>query len=330
MLPYWIVQPVLIVSAVALFLAAFTTAVKRALKGSRYARILLFPLCFAMIPGMAFVILEKMFGIRTGFVDNNLLEVTLCLESILFSLAIASRFRTGEMAHRELTLKMMGLRAEGAAKAIAAQDSERQRLAKELHDGVAQDFLVVLGSLKNLQREPAARAWKAAMPALISSTTTALSELRRISKEMHPASISHLGLKKALETLFDNLEISSQIEAVTKLEFDDTSFGMEQKLHIYRIVQECLANVSRHSGAASCTASIVGSGDRLHLCIEDDGSGLGPAQTKGVPEFGLGFTSIDERVRSLGGWWRLSKSDTGGVRLEASFPTGSQGREVRS
>lgn len=328
-LPYWVMQPVLLVCAAALFLAAFAMVAVRAWKGSRQARILLFPLAFAMIPGTAFVFVEKLFGVHTGLIDGNLLEVTLCMEAILFSLAIASRFRMGELAHRELSLKMMALRAEGAAKTIAAQDAERQRLAKELHDGVGQDFLVVLGSLKKLEREPQTRAWKAAIPALIASTTAALNELRRISKEMHPASISHLGLKKALETLFEHLETSSQIETATSLDFDEALMGMDAKLHVYRIVQECLANVSRHSGAANCRASITQRGDRLHLCVEDDGSGLDPATTRRQPAFGLGFTSIDERIRSLGGQWRLTQSAMGGVMLEASFPIAATGKVAR-
>ena len=328
-LPYWSVQLPLLVCAGVLFVTAFAMVVRRAWNGSRQARILLFPLVFAMLPGTAFVFLEKLFGVRTGLVDNNLLEVTLCLEAILFSLAIASRFRMGEVANRELGLKMMALRAEGAAKTIAAQDAERQRLAKELHDGVAQDFLVVLGSLKKLERDRGVKEWKAAMPALISSTTTALNELRRISKEMHPAAISHLGLKKALEALFEQLETSSQIEVETSVDFDDEVLGLDAKLHVYRIVQECLANVSRHSGAAKCRASIIRKGNRLHLCVEDDGGGLEPLPATVQPSFGLGFTSIDERIRSLNGSWRLSRSAMGGVRLEASFPIGVDGKADR-
>ncbi|WP_420409062.1 7TM diverse intracellular signaling domain-containing protein [Hoeflea sp.] len=329
-LPYWYVQPVLLLCAAALFLIAFPMVCIRAWNGSRQARILLFPLGFAMIPGTAFVVLEKLFGLRMGLVENNLLEVTLCLEAVLFSLAIASRFRMGEVANREMSLKLMGLRAEGAAKAIAAQDSERQRIAKERHDGVGQDFLVVLGSLKKLEREKNTADWTASLPSLISTTTAALDELRRISKEMHPASISHLGLRNALEMLFEHLETSDQIETSILLEFDDARLSSTGKLHVYRIVQECLANISRHSGASACRASIRQAGDRLHLDIEDDGTGLAPEESSSPPAFGLGFTSIDERIRSLGGHWRVGPSELGGMRVTASIPLGGSGGEVGS
>jgi two-component system, NarL family, sensor histidine kinase UhpB len=328
-IPYWYVQPVLLVCAAALFLIAFSLVCIRAWSGSRQARVLLFPLGFAMIPGMAFVVLEKLVGLRLGLVENNLLEVTLCLEAVLFSLAIASRFRMGELANREMSLKLMGLRAEGAAKAIAAQDSERQRLAKELHDGVGQDFLVVLGSLKKLEREKKTADWTSALPSLIETTTAALDELRRISKEMHPAAISHLGLEKALETLFEHLEISSQIETRVELDFDEIRLSTTVKLHVYRIVQECLANVSRHSGASACHAAIRQTRDRIHLSIEDDGAGLEPKASLARPVFGLGFTSIDERIRSLGGDWHLGPSELGGLRVTASFPLGATDGEGR-
>lgn len=325
--PYWLVQPVLIFLALALFAIGFSTVVTRAWNGDRRARILLFPLCLAMIPGIATLIMQRVFGVRFGLIDNNLLEGTLCLEAILFSLAIASRFRMGELENREMSLKLMRLRAEGTAKTIAAQDAERQRLAKELHDGVGQDFLVVLSSLKKLALEKDSKTWEAEIPSVTDTTTTALNELRRISKEMHPASISHLGLKMALETLFEHLETSSQIETTVTAECDESRLGMDAKLHIYRIFQECLSNISRHSGASCCTAFIKADNQHLHLGVEDDGSGLEQHRSTGQPVFGLGFISIDERIRSLGGRWKLSESKMGGVRLEAWVPLPENGKE---
>ena len=321
---YWVVQAWLLLCAVAVFLTAMTIIGGRAFRGDTRARILLIPLLFAVIPGTGLVALQKLLGISLPSLDGNVLEITFCLEALLFSLAIASRIRLSETAAAEASNKLMALRNESAARVIAAQDSDRQRLAKELHDGVGQDFLVVLGNLKRLGRETESTAWKDAIPGLVRSATAALDELRRISKDMHPASISHLGLNKAIETLFENLETSSQIETDLTLSIDENALSDEAKLHIYRIVQECLSNVSRHSDASLCKASIVGQDGILTLSFEDDGNGLPQDHLEQRRTSGLGFTSIEERVRSLRGHWQLSDGDLGGLKIKVTVPMSSK------
>jgi signal transduction histidine kinase len=319
-LPYWRIQLWMLVSAALMFVIAVSFVGRRAISGDTKARVLLIPLLLAMIPGTGLVAAQKIFGVESPRLNNNLLEITFCLEALMFSLAIASRIRISELAARESSTKLMSLRNESAARVIAAQDADRQRLAKELHDGVGQDFLVVLGNLKRLGREAENKNWKQAMPGLIDSATTALDELRRISKDMHPASISHLGLEKAIEALFENLESSSQIETNLDLSLDESRLTAEAKLHVYRIVQECLSNVSRHSGASCCRASIIDNGAAMTLTLEDDGTGI-EHNTKGtLPTSGLGLTSIEERVRSLDGRWVVSKSELGGAKISVTFP----------
>lgn len=318
--PYWRIQLLMLVAAAVLFVIALVFVGRRALAGDTKARVLLIPLALAMIPGTGIVAAQKILGVEFPSLDNNLLEITFCLEAMMFSLAIASRVRISEIAARESSDKLMALRNESAARVIAAQDTDRQRLAKELHDGVGQDFLVVLGNLKRLGRESGSGNWKQAIPGLIRSATTALDELRRISKDMHPASISHLGLEKAIEALFENLESASQIETDVTLSFDETRLSSAAKLHLYRIVQECLSNVSRHSGATRCRASLVGDSTALTLTLEDDGTGLEAGDARALPTSGLGFTSIEERVRSLNGQWAASSGQWGGLKIEVVVP----------
>lgn len=328
-LPYWRIQLLMLVAAAVLFVFALYFVGRRALAGDIKARVLLIPLSLAMIPGTAIVAAQKILGVEFPSLDNNLLEITFCLEALMFSLAIASRVRISEIAARESSDKLMALRNESAARVIAAQDTDRQRLAKELHDGVGQDFLVVLGNLKRLGRETGSGNWKQAIPGLIQSATTALDELRRISKDMHPASISHLGLNKAIEALFENLESASQIETDLTLSLDEARLSSEAKLHIYRIVQECLSNISRHSGASRCRASIVEDTDRLSLTLEDDGAGLEAGNLKGLPTSGLGFTSIEERVRSLNGHWAVSNGEWGGMKIDVTVPMPCGAAKIR-
>lgn len=320
LIPYWAAQLWMLLNALAFFLVAGGYIAVSAYRGEAKAKILLFPMIIALLPGLLFVALDKIFGVRFWFFGNNLLEITLCLEAVLFSLALASRIRITEQATRLASERLMALRNETLAKTIGAQDSERQRLAKELHDGVGQDFLVVVGSLKQFVRNGLTENWKSALSELIESATRALDELRRISRDMHPASIQHLGLEKAIESLLESFTSSNTIETEFVGGFEEAGLKPGDTLHIYRIVQECLSNVGKHSGASLCKVSLVQRGSEFDLSIEDDGIGLHADLADSYQTQGLGFVSIGERASALKGRLQISESSLGGLNVGIVFP----------
>ncbi len=318
--PVWVVQIFMLAGSAVFIVMTTIHMVRLALKGDEKAKIMLIPMIAAVYPGVMLVALEKIAGLQSRYSGANVLEITLCVEALLFSLALAWRIRVTERDAQAAKADLVSVRNESLARTIAAQDAERHRMAKELHDGVAQDFLVVVGSLKRLAHDDQIAKWRSAVPALINSANSALDEVRRISRDMYPASIVHLGLGDALQALFEALESAYQIETEVHLSFDDSRLDTDARLHIYRIVQECLSNISRHSGASVCRAIAIERGSKLHLSIEDDGTGLDRETGHQTQQSGLGFTSIGERVRALKGDWKMGSGDLGGLKIEFVLP----------
>ena len=317
-LPFHVVSPWLLVSAGALMTLGTTFVVRRALAGDSRARILLFPWIFAMVPGTVLAALDRLWGIRPFPNENNLLEVTLCIEAVLFSLALTSRIRLAEKVAREAGARMLALRDDSTARAIAAQDTERRRLAIELHDGAGQSFLFVLNALRRLARSPTPPQ-EGTLAMLADTTATAIGDLRRISRDMHPSAIEHLGLGGALQGLFANLEAGG-FDVHTQIAFDEEALPPEAKLHVYRVVQEGVANIVRHAHAGRVRFSLLQEDGLMRMTMEDDGIGIDPTEGPAGDHHGVGFSSISERVRTLGGNWSIADSELGGLALEVRVP----------
>lgn len=320
LLPLWQINILALINAVVLFLIALSLCGLRALRGEPKARIILVPLVFVMTPGITLVLLDFFFGVRFSQLGSNGMEITLCLEALLFSLALAFRIRITEKEARLASERVVDLQNEAAIKSITAQDDERRRLAKELHDGVGQEFLVVLGGLKQLAGTPRAGQLASRLDALIGAAGDALGNLRRISRDMHPASLEHLGLTRAIEDLVKQTQAADRLDINLHIDISDDALNADQRLHLYRILQECLSNVLRHAHADMCWITLSSEQGNLLFVVEDDGIGFGNNHGKDeMITHGLGLTSIDERVRACGGQWRKSSSTHGGARLEIAF-----------
>ena len=325
--PMWLVTMAALAISFALFATALVLCSRRAFMGEPKARVLLIPLLFAMIPGVGLVALDKYFGIRFVDLGNNGMEITLCLEAVLFSLALASRIRLTEQESMLARDRIVLLQNEAAIRTIVAQDDERRRLAKELHDGVGQDFLVVLGGLKRLAGNPDGENVPSRLGALADAAGSALTNLRRISRDMHPASLEHLGLSGSIEELVRQTRTANNLDITLDMNIEEERLNPDQRLHLYRIVQECLSNVLRHAEADGCLVRLVTDAGSVKLTVEDDGRGFDEASVERLP--GLGLVSIDERVRACGGQWSRSPSKPDGARIEVVLPLAGQAAEIR-
>ncbi len=318
--PLWATQLFLLVSVALFFAGIVWHVLRRAVLGDAKARILLVPTLFVMVPGLSLVALDKVLGLSVRGFDGNGLEVTLCAEAILFSLALAYRIRTTEISRRRADAALLKLQDESVEKAIEVQEAERHRVANELHDGVGQGFLYVIGNLKRLATPELPSNWKDVVQQSLSHAVATLDDLRRILKDMYPVSLEHLGLAKSIHGLFENLEISQQIDTDVTLEFDEARLSRQAQLHLYRIVQECIANITHHSEAGRCGCSISMSPGTLEVTIEDDGVGFHLAPGEINAGTGLGLASIDQRVRALNGRWSIRPGETEGTVTRLSIP----------
>lgn len=289
------------------------------LAGDRRARIMSVPFLLGMIPGILFTSLHRIGGVDLGWFSQNALEVSLALEALLFSFVIVARVRSAEAARSAADDALLAARRNASATLLNAQDAERRRVAQDLHDSVGQRLLFLINALRLANHAGPAGKSPDVAATTVDDATRVLDDLRRIARTMHPATLDHLGWRGAVGLLIDDM--NRQTGIACQADFADRTGppGTERRLHLYRIVQEALNNVIRHARAARCRVRVERRPASFVIRIDDDG--IGAFEVDGsLKSVGLGLTSIDERVRILGGRWRIGWSDLGGTRFEADVP----------
>jgi signal transduction histidine kinase len=187
---------------------------------------------------------------------------------------------------------------------MRAQEEERRRIARELHDEAGQILTAVKIELDLEGRTEASRM-----------VGRALAQVRDLSNLIRPSVLDDLGLVPALRALAEDFEKRTQIRV--GLEADEGAAGLPPDLHvvIYRVAQEALTNVARHAAAQRASVTLRLRRDEVVLCVEDDGIGIqGPARPN------LGILGMRERVAAAGGTLHLEGAPGKGLRLEAILP----------
>ncbi len=193
---------------------------------------------------------------------------------------------------------------------IESQEDERKRLSKELHDSLGQNLLVIK-NLVHIYQNSDKREDKELenISSLIKDT---IGEVKEISTTLHPHQLERLGLKKALISMIN--KISQSVDITFKYEIDDISgfIPQEAEINIFRIVQEALNNIIKHSKAASAGVSIKNEDSQVKIIIEDSGKGfdINDKEFQNKMDEGLGLKSMQERARLLNGEF-IFESTTG-------------------
>jgi signal transduction histidine kinase len=205
------------------------------------------------------------------------------------------------------------------------QDEERRRIARELHDSVGQMLAALSINLRSVgtDLERLSQTGKTILDssALVQEINT---EVRTISHLLHPPLLDEAGLVSALRWYIDGFSQRSKIEVHLDVADDMGRFSPELETAVFRIVQECLTNVHRHSGSPTARVRLTHSGGELRLRVEDDGTGMAPEKIDGkagaIP--GVGIRGMQERVRQLGGTLEVRSNHKGTV-VETHLPTKS-------
>ena len=205
---------------------------------------------------------------------------------------------------------------------IEAQETERSRIARDLHDDVSQRVAALALSISSLKRKLLNNAGDRGTIAELSAMqgdAVALAEgVRNVSHDLHPSALKHAGLVTALREFCDQF---GRLHALAITFTAAPGLGPidgPAALCLYRVVQEALHNVAKHARARNVTVSLARSGDVVQLAIVDDGKGFQLAARLGQGT-GLGLISIDERVRLMGGQMAVDTRPGGGTGLSVSI-----------
>ncbi|SEP55064.1 cache domain-containing protein [Thalassovita taeanensis] len=202
-----------------------------------------------------------------------------------------------------------------------AQEDERGRVARELHDGISQILVGVRYALDSARRRLAQGDPRASEPLDkgITHLSGAIQEVRRISRDLRPGVLDDLGLGPALKTLTEDFSAHTGIETTFTTVVFRNRLDEDAKIALYRIAQEALTNIERHSGATQVTVDLRGHRNGATLRIADNGCGIRHTEVTHRSNGGLGLRNMQERIEQLEGTLRILSGRTG-TQIEVKVP----------
>jgi len=213
------------------------------------------------------------------------------------------------------------------AQVLTAHEEERKRIAFELHDDVGTSLTALKMQLRHLERK------LGDMPQQQGECDESLifideiiGKVRRLSREMRPPTLDDLGLTVTLDHLFNEFGKYEGLKVSVEKDDIEGLFPIETQIGIYRVFQEALNNIVKHSGATRVEVAIKKHGHCVKFSIEDNGAGFFKEELgkRKAHDQGMGLATIDERVRLLGGALKLQSKPGQGTRLHFTIPGANQ------
>ena len=228
-----------------------------------------------------------------------------------------TRFKREQIAQQQFSRQL-----------IVSQEAERRRIAAELHDSLGQHLLIIKNrAALGEQFAPAQSQTKEQFDEINASAVKAIGEVRAIAYNLRPLNMERLGLTTVLEEMIENVSRAAGIQFSNDIEPLDNLFSPENEISFYRIIQESVSNIVKHSGATKANIEIWRQDGELHTIVRDNGRGFNPeTTTNGGAARGLGLTSISERVRMLGGTYTINSNAQQGTTLNIKVPISDQQR----
>jgi signal transduction histidine kinase len=200
---------------------------------------------------------------------------------------------------------------------VEGQELERKRLARELHDETGQALTSILLGLKAVEEAKSPEDARAAAAMLRAQIVATLQSVRRLAVELRPKALDDFGLVAALERLGETFAEQTGIAVDVHTTLGDERLATELETALYRIVQEALTNVAKHSGAKKVSVTVARKNGRVTAMIEDDGRGFG---ARGGYGDGLGLVGMKERVGLLDGRLAVESTEGAGTTVVAEVP----------
>jgi len=218
-----------------------------------------------------------------------------------------------EQKRAEANLKDLGGRL------IEAQEKERGRIARELHDDFNQRLALLSIELEQLGKTiPKAPRNRELLKRIQNQAQELSSDIHRLSYRLHPAKLDHLGLAAALRSLCEEMSQTTNVRIEVQHNKFPSALPKDLALCVFRVAQEALRNCVKHSGAQSVRVLLWKTSDAVRLTVSDDGCGFDPKLDE--RQSGLGFISMKERVHLLGGEMQINSQPQCGTCVDVSVP----------
>lgn len=219
---------------------------------------------------------------------------------------------------------------ELTAKLLSAQERERQRLARELHDDFTQRLAVLAVDIGSLERsflsDPSLRDH---LQQLRQAAGQLAHDAQAFAYQLHPSLLEHLGLEAAVRDHVDEFKRRTGLSVRYMRRDIPKSLPIDTATCLYRVTQECLQNIQKHAEASEVLVRLLSTPKGVGVCVRDNGKGFSP-DPDGVPSLGLGLISMEERVHLLKGIFRVRTQPGKGTEVHAWVPLPDSVHEVAS
>ncbi len=232
-----------------------------------------------------------------------------------------SQLRQAHAVKEAFTRRLLESQESFSRRLIELQEAERKRVAAELHDGLGQSLAIIKNrALQSLAKPDDHEGAAEQIEEIAEAATDAILETREIAYSLRPFHIDRLGLTAALGAMIKRVS-TDQLRFTTELDSIDGRLTPEQEINFYRIVQECLNNILKHSGATAASVRIKHQAGRIELTVQDNGRGFSVAdRTMRTAESrdgtGFGLLGLAERARILGGTLTTASAPGQGTTIE--------------
>lgn len=261
--------------------------------------------------------------------SNLYVEISLSyIQSAEGTLAVAlvtdvTKRRADEDAIRQQGQELRNL----AGQLMSAQDSERRRIARDLHDDLSQHLAFLAMDLGRLATQPAAKELVTEIRPLQLRAAEIAETVRKISHQLHPSVLEDIGLEAALEQYCEEFRLRTGITAQFTSRALPESLPLEVSSSVYHIAQECLRNVAKHAHTDKVSVSVEFLNQVLRLTIRDQGVGLPSKRTEGS---GIGLVAMRERARLVKGKLSIASGKGNGTQITVEVPVPDVSNQVET
>jgi len=258
---------------------------------------------------ISLVSIQSLMQGRGPFISTSVTSSVLSMQVFLCMTGVPLLLLAAVMTERRHSERLL---RETSHKLIDAQERERQRIAQELHDGIGQTLTLAEIELDRMIADEPDQAAGVGLNRLRDHLTIVSRTMWEISHGLYPSNLEYLGLGLALTRLCSDLSEETDLQCDCEIGAIPDHLPADVSLCLYRVTQEALQNVVRHSRAPSASVVLRTDANRLRLLIVDDGVGFNTS----LVESGLGFASMRERLKAVNGGVDVDSSPAKGTRLD--------------
>ena len=222
-----------------------------------------------------------------------------------------STLKRGQLADQEFSRQL-----------IESQEAERKRVAGELHDGLGQELMVIINQAQMALRSAAADSTREQIQEIAGTASRAINNVREIAFDLSPYHLEQIGLVESMKSKVDKVASLSSIKFTVECDPVDRLMTKDLELNVYRIVQECVNNIVKHSQASQGRIGLKAIDHRIEIIISDDGIGFdASAPVRGSQmQNGFGLRGLAERVKLIKGSLEINSSPGSGTRISIRIP----------